>query len=654
MQGPGRHGRSLAGVVTALLIASALTLAGGPAAHAARPTLTVSDPRPIARETVTVRADLPGSGRRQIRLQRRAGSRWVTVATKRSDRRVAASFTRRVTTRTTFRAVSGSGRDRRTSRTVTVRPRTQSARLVVTNAAGSSRATATFVPARTRRTVVFQQQFGGAWRTVATTRQDARGRATATLRPTSSTRVRAVTAASRGAARFTSPTRWVEAAAAPSEPVPTPTPSPAPELRCELAPGGTVTWGHDDRTHRMREVARLDVTTEDGGPITSRTDYSRTSLVLTEPGADPVTLGARLRLRGNSTSWVSMKYPYKVKLDAKSSLRGMPASKDWVLLANFFDRSMLRNDTAFELARRLGADWTPRMQPVELWLNGTYRGLYQLGEGIEVEPDRVDLPPGAVLLEADSWEDTDPVFRTAKGLQVFVKKTDDADVAHAAQQVRRVEDVLYADHFAHPQYGYRACLDVPSFVDAYLIAEITKNIDAAFNNSVWMVLAEDGRLAMGPTWDHDQGLGNRRNCEIADPSGWFVNRRWVAEQHLTPRCLPTQVRGPEGHWYERLMSDPWFVDQVRARWREVHDSVAALPDAVDSAADRIAAAAGRNFAPVPEGGAGLPLGRSLLESDDTHVFHGSWPAEAAHLSTWLGDRIDWLDEQFGQRSTPSR
>lgn len=609
-------------------------------AEAAPPTLAVSDSRPIRGETVTVRADLPGSGQRTITLQRRSGSRWVTVARKRSDRKVAATFTRRFTSAVTLRAVT---RDR-ASRRLTVRPVAQTARLALPQLASAGeplRATAVFAPARARRAVSFQQWTGTTWRTVATTRQDANGQAVATVRPAASTRYRVATGAARGAARLTSASVGVRVSAT------TPAP-PAPALRCDLPAGGRVAWGAGDTSHRMAEVGRLDVTTEDGLPITSKTTYSRTTLTLTVDGEEPVTLGARLRVRGNSTAMVAPKYPYKVKLDERTEVHGMPASKDWLLLANFFDRSLLRNETGFELARRLGAAWTPRNQPVELRLNGERKGLYQLGEGIEVEPARAALPEGAVLLEADSYEDTDPSFRTARHLQVFVKSSQDPAVAaRAAEQVRRIEDVLYSDHFADPRHGYRACLDVPSFVDAYLVGEITKNIDAAFNNSVWMVLGGDGRLAMGPAWDFDQGMGNRHNCAIADPEGWFVNRDWSAEQPQTPQCHPTQMRGPEGHWYQRLMSDPWFVAQVRARWREVRASVMGMPRYVDDSAATIAAAAERNFAPASAGGAGMPLGSTILEDPANHVFHGSWPAEAAALSTWLERRLAWLDTQLG-------
>lgn len=630
----------IVGVVTAV----AASLAAPAPASAAGPTLTVSDARPIRGEKITVRADFPGRGARPILLQKRTGRGWVTIARRTSNRAAATTFTRRFGSAVRLRAVSR-GERRQVSRRVTVRPVRQSARLHLPGRAApgeSLRAVAVFIPARRGRPVAFQRRTAGGWRTVITTRQNAHGQAVAALSADRTTRVRAVTASRVGAKRFaTAAVPLTVITATPPTPV---TPSP----RCALPEGGTVDWGARDTRHPMRPVARLDVTTRDGQPIQSKEVYSHSTLVLTEPGQEPVSLSGRLRVRGNSTAVVTMKYPYKVKLDSAASVAGMPASRDWVLLANFFDRSLLRNDAAFELARRLGFAWTPRMQPVELWLNGAHAGLYQLGEGIEVEPERVALPSGALLLEADSYPDDDPSFRTPRGLQVFVKSSEDpADADRAAAQVGLIEDVLYSDHWRDPANGYRSCLDVPSFVDGYLMAEITKNIDSTFNNSVWMVLGADGRLAMGPTWDHDQGMGNRFNCEVHLPQGWFASRHWAAAQPQSPACFPTQMRGPEGHWYERLMSDPWFVDQVRSRWVQVRDTLAALPDWVDGAASTIAPAAVRNFLPRADGGAGMPLGPTLIESPDHHVFHGTWQAESTALSRWLADRIAWLDEQLG-------
>ncbi len=650
-------------VVVGLLVAvtaSMLALAT-PATAAPARSLSVSSTRPIAGERVTVTVNLPGSFARPLRLQAKAkDGRWRAVATKTSDRSANARFAYRVPSRatTSLRVVAPATRHRgvrhpkRTSRVVTVRTQPQSVRIQIpaaTSAGAAFRAVVVATPARAGRAVVVQRHAGTRWTTVATARQGAGGQTTATLRTNTSASYRAVVRAGGGAAEVISTTSRISVGPTPT---PTPTPTPEPPERCDLGGDGTVAWGRGAGATPDPGVGRVDITTDDALPVTSKDVYSHANMTITSAAGAEQTVGTRLRLRGNSTSWISMKYPYKVKLDSSTSLLEMPASKDWVLLANFYDRSLLRNDTAFEAARHLGLPWVSRMRPVEVWLNGTYYGLYQLGEGIEATASRVDLADGGVLLEADRWADTDPVFTTPRGLQVYVKSTtDEALIETARTRLSRAEDVLYSADYADPDGGYRSCLDVDSFVDGYLLAELTKNIDAGFNNSVWMVLGADGRVAMGPAWDFDHSMGNRVNCDIDEPTGWFIARRWF-EEIVPPdvaaedKCKVSQLSGPDGHWYHRLLTDPAFVARVRERWAEVRDEIAGLPAHVDATAADVAPAATRTFTSRDEGGAGIPLGPTFLEGAG-HVFRGSWQAETTALSSWLAARIAWLDEQFG-------
>ena len=83
----------------------------------------------------------------------------------------------------------------------------------------------------------------------------------------------------------------------------------------------------------------------------------------------------KIRGRGNST-WDMPKKPYKVKLESKASILGMPADKEWALLANYADKTLLRNVTAMEISRICGFKWTPRMVSVEVYMNGKYEGVY--------------------------------------------------------------------------------------------------------------------------------------------------------------------------------------------------------------------------------------------------------------------------------------
>lgn len=644
-------------VIALALVASALAMTAPAQSAAKSPALRISDTRPLAGERVTVRADLPGKFARPLRLQAKSGARWRTVETKRSTRAVRARFTYTVPrrSRTPLRVVAPRVRHRgiwhraRTTRAVAIRPRSQTLRLGMeprVTAHTVVRAAVVASPPRPGRTIGLERLTGGRWTRVGSTRVDTSGQAGFTFRATGSATYRAVALAFRGAAAVVSPPMRLTVDPTTPEPTPEPTPGPLGE-RCDLPVGGTVHWGNGAALEPDTAVARVDVTTDDGLPVESRTEYS--AATITVRGADDLgqDLRGRVRVRGNSTSWVSLKYPYKVKLDAKASILGMPKSKDWVLLANFYDRSLLRGDVAFEAARRLEMAWVPRMRPAEVWVNGTYYGLYQIGEGIEAESSRVDLQGGAVLLEADRWEDTDPVFTTPQGLQVHVKSTEDAAAAQRAQaRVGRAEDVLYSADFADG--GYRTCLDVDSFVDAYLLAELTKNIDAGFNNSVWMVLGDDGRVAMGPPWDFDHSAGNRTDCLLDDPTGWFIARNWfTSPDPATPDCRPSQLRGPDGHWYQRLLADPSFAQRVRDRWAQVRESLAGLPEHIDRQASVISEAAGLTFTPRSGGGAGIPLGPTFLEGDG-HVFRGSWSAEAEALSDWYSARVAWLDEQFSE------
>jgi len=144
-------------------------------------------------------------------------------------------------------------------------------------------------------------------------------------------------------------------------------------------------------------VIRL--STANGAAVTSKDDYIDGHMTLTQSGSSDVSVDSDLEIKGHgNSSWSWTKKPYKIKLTNKTSLLGMPAQKNWILLANFDDKALMRNDVAFELSRRVGMAWTPRSQFVELYLNGQYEGSYQLTESIEIDKNRVNI---------DSLDDSD-------------------------------------------------------------------------------------------------------------------------------------------------------------------------------------------------------------------------------------------------------
>lgn len=609
------------GLVAALMCVCAptATAAGVHAPPAKGPTIAVKPAKPYVGDPVKLKGTLPGEVRRTVRLQRWNGKAFVTRASKASNAKGRYKFTVTATAKAhRYRVVApATKRPSRLkavrTRPATVRSRPQTATISVRGPAYAGHvfaATVTVARAIAGRKVKLQHRVDGTWRAIGSAKTSKRGEATFTAPPTLSgpNRYRAVVKKTGSRPAFTSKVHTISIA--------------------------------------KSLVPTLDITTDGGEEITSKEDYVHATMTLDplDSGLPPFSVTTRLRVRGNSTSWIKIKLPYKVKLDSKTSLAGMPASKDWALLANFYDRSMLRNEAAFEAARIIGMPWAPRTQWVEVTVNGTFAGLYQLSETVTAAPTRVHLPSDGVLLEADSLADDDPHFTTAMGVQVFLKDPDDEPPSftdEVALQVQAVEDSFYAEDFKDPDLGYRAHVDVDSFVDWYLVNELMKSIDSPIKNSVWMSLV-DGRLAMAAPWDFDQSSGNRTTFGLDDPTGWYVGRNWSADW-----IFISQVRDPRGHWLIRMLEDPWFRQQVAARWAQASPGLHGLSEHVARQAESIQSASQRNFAPVDEGGAGQPIGPTFLDEPPHHVFQGSWPAEATSLQDWLTQRIAWMDQQYG-------
>jgi len=333
------------------------------------------------------------------------------------------------------------------------------------------------------------------------------------------------------------------------------------------------------------------ITTEGSAPIVSKAEYVSATLTIDPNGTDAAALSVPLRIRGRGNStWAMPKKPYKLKLDEKTSLLGMPADRDWVLLANYADKSLLRNQVAFELGHRVGLAWSPRFRSVELFVNDEYLGVYQLGEGIKVAAHRVDIPElneldtsgsaltGGYLLEVDERLDGDVYYVTRLGVPFVLDTPEEPtpeQLSYIWDYIQQTEDAILASDFADPLTGYAAYIDVDSFVNWYLVNELLKNNDAVFWSSCWMYKQREGKLFMGPLWDFDIAAGNINYNGNDDPTGWWIrNSRWIS----------------------RLFEDPAFETRVKARWNELKvEHFDTILDYIDESAAALALGASNNF-----------------------------------------------------------
>jgi hypothetical protein len=245
-----------------------------------------------------------------------------------------------------------------------------------------------------------------------------------------------------------------------------------------------------------------------------------TAYTLYDPLGNLILSGTTdIKGRGTS-SWEWPKKPYSLKLSEKTSLLDMPKHKRWNLLANFYDKTLLKNELAFELGYIFdNMKWTPHSQQVDLYLNGKYRGVYQLTEAIKIDSNRVDIkdisnknPDRGYILELNlSDQDESFYFKTSRGF-IFLCSDPDEDLEGLIEKittdVQTAEDALYSSNFKDPDTGYRKYFDVNSFIDWWIVEEISKNFEVNYLHGQYMYYDNNQqKYCMGPIWDFDSAFG---------------------------------------------------------------------------------------------------------------------------------------------------
>lgn len=291
-----------------------------------------------------------------------------------------------------------------------------------------------------------------------------------------------------------------------------------------------------------------------------------------------------IRGRGNST-WRYDKKPYALKLDKKAEILGMPKDKRWVLLANYIDRTLMRNDLAFWLSRQTNLPYTVSGKFVEVELNGKHMGNYYLCEQVKIGKDRVNITEmepnekdpekitGGYLLEIDGYFDDEKRFRSPIFDQPYqVKSPDDDELSDEAFQyiqdyVAMMEKTLETQKAVRKR-EYVNYLDVDSSIEFLLLEEVASNSDfynfftAAGTHSTYLYKDRDGKLFYGPIWDFDFHT--------------FVpkfSREWIG----FTRAM----------YYPSLMYDEKYEARVKELWKIYREKFLGLTEYIDKVAEEI-------------------------------------------------------------------
>lgn len=377
-----------------------------------------------------------------------------------------------------------------------------------------------------------------------------------------------------------------------------------------------------------------------------------------------------IRLRGNSTQKFPKK-PFAIKLVRKASVLGMPKHKRWVLLANWMDRTMLRNAVALEVAHRTdsayindGIGWSPRGTSVEVVMDGRHVGNYYFCEQIKIDGDRVDITDCyedvenptpetcGYLLEFDDAMDEVNNFRTSRGIPCMFKDEVPANSEffnYVKNKVEGIENSLNAENY---EEAYKN-LDINSVIDYFFIQELTFNDEYKHPKSVYMLIDGDGKLTAGPVWDFDwqtfinydkvQAMNNKYGgtYDCRNTNEWLYGKSKLAEKPWWPGSDYDYVNDQPYMWYPLLFKDANFRAKVQERWAVIYPQLLNVVAKIDEFAALNKVSEQFNYAMWPLVG---------LKNSVSSAFNGdedmSFDEAIATMKQAYTERLEWMNSSI--------
>ena len=278
----------------------------------------------------------------------------------------------------------------------------------------------------------------------------------------------------------------------------------------------------------------------------------------------------QMKTRGNTTFWPDKK-PYQIKFDKKTDLFGMGKAKKWILSANYYDGTSIKTKLFFDLAEEIGMEETSESVFVDLYIDGDYRGVYQLMEKVEIGTSRVDLKDDyGVIVEMEAsariGEETDPYFITSLTKKPFVYKDYNTDFEDlTAENIANISAVRsfvegYINEFERELYATNqdwekilSMIDVDSFILYYYLNEYGEQVDCTLASTYFYIDGPDDVLHCGPVWDFD------RVCGFNDP---------VPKNTDYVKNITDSVDNQRVEWFKELFRCPEFVKRANEIYSE--------------------------------------------------------------------------------------
>ncbi len=377
-----------------------------------------------------------------------------------------------------------------------------------------------------------------------------------------------------------------------------------------------------------------------------------------------------IEIRGSSSQMFPKKqYGVETRDEAGDginvSILGFPEEEDWILYAPYSDKSLMRNVLIYDLSRDIDR-YASRVKFAEVSINGSYNGLYVFMEKLKRDSNRIDINKlkvdensgedltGGYILKIDKASGLDETLYTPNNsiTSKYLPKNNNAapwqkiyfnydtpkeeDITpeqkdYITNYMNSFEDALAGANYTDPNEGYSKYIEVNSFIDFFLLNELSNNVDG-YRLSTWLTKDKNEKLKMGPIWDFNLAFGNANYCGGGETNVWAYkfNERCSEDFWLIP------------FWWDRLLTDPLFVDQLQVRWEQLRGSAfsnQAIMNKIDSYVELLNAtgASKANFEKWPV----------LNEYVWPNNYVGNtYPAEITYLKNWIDQRLMWLDTEI--------
>lgn len=428
----------------------------------------------------------------------------------------------------------------------------------------------------------------------------------------------------------------------------------------ELAFYGTPGSGDDSKFYQLGNIPTVNIHIEDGAePKDRETELNSVVSIVYDNGTRIQEHPMTIRGRGNASWEQSEKKPYRIKFRdgahhmlKDSHLESPAKAKKWTLLNSYGDKTMMRNILSYEISRRMEMPYTVYCVPVDVILNGEYKGCYQLADQITIDKDRVDISAiepgdtsgynlgGGYLIEIDGYAKREPnSFVSNNGIPVTIKFPDESDIVPAQYNYikdcfNQLESDVWKVDFNEPIDGFRRRLDLLTYLKHFLVGEFCGCVDLYWSQYFYKDRGSE-KLVSSPSWDFDVSFDNdRRVYPVNEMDNWISLARETMQSAGTSKKM-----------VKRILTDPDTEKELKDLWHVTRDrglmDVDVLISYIDSLERVLSPSAALNFSR-------WPILDKMVQMNPYAL--GNYPDEVNVLRTYVTDRVSWVDRKLAYSS----